>query len=224
MRTGALGSLTDNRRSEKEFARARRHSRLVSLLKIGLPALAAVIVVGGIAVTWLARALPDDVSVSSAGLEDGRIVMEDPRMSGYDKNQRPYSMVAERAIQALDGSGIDLEKVKANITISDNATADVTATRGHYDPKSQQLRLYEDVQVKTSSGMSISLSDAQIDMASGSMVGAGPVSITTPNQTIESGNLDVKEGGKMLSFGGRVKMTLLPSPGDTAQTAQQESN
>jgi lipopolysaccharide export system protein LptC len=215
VRTSALASLTDNRRSEKEFARARRHSRLVSLLKLGLPALAALIVVGGIAVTWLARALPDNVSVSAAGLENGRIVMEDPRMSGYDKNQRPYSMVAQRAIQALDGSGIDLEEVKANITISDSATADVLAARGHYEQKTQQLRLYEGVKVDTSSGMSIRLADARIDLASGSMVGAGPVSITTPNQTIEAGSLDVKDGGKVLGFGGPVKMTLLPNPGET---------
>ncbi|GGD03338.1 membrane protein [Aureimonas glaciei] len=226
VRAGALASLTDNRRSDKEFARARRHSRLVALLKIGLPAMAALIVVGGIAVTWLARALPDNVSVSAAGLQDGRIVMEDPRMSGYDKNQRPYSMVAQRAIQALDGSGIELEDVKANITISDSATADVLAARGHYEQKSQQLRLYDDVRVDTSSGMSIRLSDARIDMANGSMIGAGPVTINTPNQTIEAGSLDVKEGGKVLGFGGPVKMTLLPSPGDmpaTSPTGKQPS-
>lgn len=210
LRQSALASLTDNSRSEKEFARARQHSRLVTLLKLGLPALAALIVVGGIAVTWLARALPDNVSVSAAGIQDGRIVMEDPRMSGYDKNQRPYSMVAQRAIQALGDGGIDLEKVKANVTISDSATADIVAANGHYEQKTQQLRLYDGVEIDTTNGMSIRLSDARIDLASGSMLGAGPVKITMPNQTIEAGSLDVKEGGKVLGFGGPVKMTLLP--------------
>ena len=224
MRTSTLGNLTDNRRSDKEFARARRHSRLVTLLKIGLPAMAALIVVGGIAVTWLARALPENVSVASAGLEDGRIVMQDPRMSGYDKNQRPYSMVAERAIQELDGSAVELEQVKANVTVSDSATADVLAAKGHYEPKAQKLRLYGQVQVDTSDGMSITLSEAQIDLANGNMVGAGPVNITMPNQTIEAGSLDVKEGGKLLSFGGPVKMTLTPSPGDIPNPVQPESN
>ena len=224
MRTSAFAGTTDNRRSEKEFARARRHSRLVTLLKLGLPALAALIVVGGVAVTWLARALPDNVSVSSAGLEDGRIVMEDPRLSGYDKSQRPYSMVAERAIQSLGDGGIDLETVNANVTISDSATADVRAAKGHYEPKAQLLRLYDDVQVETSDGMSISLSDARIDLANGSMVGAGPVSITMPNQVIQAGSLDVKQGGKLLGFGGHVKMTLTPSQGDTPKTDSLESN
>ena len=75
-------------RVEAEFARARRHSRHVRLLKIGLPIVATLIFIGGGLAVWLARSLPDDVSVSAASIDKGRVVMQDPRMSGVDE-QRP---------------------------------------------------------------------------------------------------------------------------------------
>lgn len=212
----------DDSRSEREFARARRHSRLVSLMKVGLPLVAAVIVVGGIAVTWFARSLPDNLSANAVTLEDGRLVMEDPRMSGFDKNDRPYSMIAERAIQSISGGGIDLDGIKANVTVGDDSTADILAAKGHYDPETQQLRLYDDIKVDTTSGMTIRLSEASIDLSGGNMIGAGPVEIETPNQTIEAGSLNVQNGGKNLSFGDRVKMTLIPSSDDSPESGSLE--
>lgn len=214
--TAGFGGQHDHVRSEREFARARRHSRVVRLLKIGLPALALVIVFGGVAVTWFARSLPDDVSISSASLDNGRIVMEDPRMTGFDKAGRPYSMIAQRAIQSLDGGGVDLEGIKANVAVRADTKADIIARKGHYDQKAQQLRLYDDIIVNTTDGMSIKLSDAQIDLAAGDMVGKGPVAIDMPNQTIAAGSLTVRNGGKLLSFGDRVQMTILPSPPEAA--------
>jgi lipopolysaccharide export system protein LptC len=218
--TAVFAGRYDHARSEREFARARRHSRLVRLLKVGLPLLAVLIVVGGVAVTWLARSLPDDVSVSSASIDDGRIVMEDPRMTGFDKAGRPYSMVADRAIQSLDGGGVELERIKANLGVRADTTADVVANRGHFDQKSQKLRLYDDVTVDTTDGMSVRLKDAAIDLAAGDMVGQGPVEIDMPNQTIAAGSLTVKGGGKLLSFGDGVKMTILPSAAEASAPAE----
>lgn len=222
--TSRFGGERDHQRSEREFARARRHTRLVSMLKIGLPLTALLIVVGGIAVTWLARGLPENATVSAASLDDGRIVMEDPRMSGVDNKDRPYSMIAQRAIQSLDGGGIELESVRANVSVSDTATADIVAARGHYDPEGQKLRLYDDISVDTTDGMSMTLSEARIDLATGGLTGAGPVAIETPSQTIEAGSLTVRDGGRTLSFGDRVKMTLTPSAAGGIEPAPSESD
>lgn len=222
--TAVFGGQHDHVRSEREFARARRHSRLVRVLKVGLPLLAVVIVVGGGLVTFFARSLPDDVSISSASLDNGRIVMEDPRMTGFDKAGRPYSMVAQRAIQSLDGGGVDLETIKANVGVRADTTADIVATRGHYDQKAQKLNLFDDITVDTTDGMSIRLKDAEIDLAAGNMVGKGPVAIDMPNQTINAGSLTVKNGGKLLSFGDGVKMTMLPSAADAPTDANAASD
>ena len=207
MHTGGTGSP----RMEREFARARRHSLVVRFLRIGLPAAAALIIGGGLFVTWFARSLPDGVSVSAASLDDRGIVMEDPRMSGFDKNNRPYSMVAERAIQSLGGGGVDLEIVRAKVAVSDSTTADIVAAKGRFDPAAQTLRLSDDIKVATSDGMTIALQSADIDMKSGALTGAGPVEIVSPTQTVRAGSMAVRDGGKGLSFGNRVKVTINPA-------------
>ncbi|MCP3053912.1 LPS export ABC transporter periplasmic protein LptC [Aurantimonas marianensis] len=208
-------------RTEREFARARRHSRLVRVLKIGLPAVAALIVAFGVAVTWLSRSLPDNVSVANTSIADGRVVMESPRMSGLDSNNRPYDLLAERAIQSLNGGGVDLEKVTATVSVNDETTADITAESGNYDQATQKLLLRDGITVKTTSGISINLAAADIDLAKGTLNGEGPVAIDTPDQTVRSDTLTVSEGGKLLSFGGRVKMVL--NPGQSSDIQEQAS-
>lgn len=211
MHTAEAGQGRDARRAS-EFRRARRHSRKVAVLKVALPLVAVLIVAGGAGATWLARSLPDELPLNAFGLENGRLVMQDPRLSGTDGQDRPYSMVAKRAIQSLTGGqGVELEGVKANVGISAEATAEIVASRGLYDATAQTLRLYEGLEVTTSDGMTIEMSAADIALDGGSMEGAGPVEIRTENQTVEAGTLSVAKGGQSLSFRGGVKMTLLPS-------------
>ena len=206
-------SRPDFSRSDAEFARARRHSRLVRLLKIGLPVAAGLIVAAALAVTWLARSLPASLSVGSTSIEDGRVVMHDPRMSGVDGNNRPYTMVARRATQSLKGGGIDLEGIRASFTVDEATTADLSAAKGRFDPQASLLRLFDDITVDTSDGVTIRMAAADVSLSDGRLVGAGPVHVTAPNQTLESGTLTVQDGGKNISFGNRVKLTLLPSSG-----------
>ncbi|GGE21695.1 hypothetical protein GCM10011390_46320 [Aureimonas endophytica] len=214
----------EDSRMEREFARARRHSLFVRLLRIGLPAAAAVIVGGGVIVTWAARSLPEGASVESASLSGDGIVMEAPRMSGFDKNNRPYSMVAERAIQALGGEGgVDLERIQANVTVSNDSTAAIVADKGHYDQAAQKLRLASNIKVDTSDGMTIALKAADIDLKSGTMQGHGPIEIVSPNQTIRAGGMEVRNGGAGLTFDGRVSMTIKP-PALAGRTSQDNSS
>jgi len=206
-----VGDAPLSQRSEREFQRADRHSRTVRWLKIGLPTLATLIVAGALLATWLARTLPADVAFASTSIVDGRLVMQDPRMSGIDGNERPYSMVADRAIQALGGSGIDLEGVNANVSIDENTTATLKATKGRYETQANTLRLFDQIAVETSSGIRLTLASADVSLADGRMTGTGPVDITTPNQRLEAGNVVVSQGGKAVSFRDRVKLTLLPN-------------
>lgn len=211
-----------NARPEREFLRARRHSRRVRLLKIGLPVIATLIVLVALLLTWLARSLPVDLSAASTSIENGRLVMQDPRMSGVDGNTRPYSMTAARAIQSLTGGGIDLEGVKASLTVDENTTADLTARNGRFDPKGNTLRLFDDITVNTTSGIEVKLDSADIALADGRLEGSGPVSVQTPNQRLESGNVTISEGGKRLTFGGRVRLTLLPTNSSGSDTLSSE--
>lgn len=228
--TGETGQPVERRvataasaRTSSEFARANRHARRVRILRVALPVAAAVIVAGGLFATWLARSIPVDLTVAATTIEGGRLVMEDPRMSGTDKSDRPFSVVARKAKQALDRSGaIDLEGINATVALDPETEADITATNGRYDPKSETLRLYDDIRVRTSNDVTITLSSADILLNEGRLDGRGPVSIATPNQTLQSGNVTIQNGGDRLTFGNRVKLTLLPQDGEDRRAANGE--
>ncbi|WP_185984017.1 LPS export ABC transporter periplasmic protein LptC [Aureimonas mangrovi] len=201
-------------RSAREFARARRHSRFVRLMKIGLPVVALLIVVSVMAALWLARSLPGNFSLAATSIEDGRLVMQDPRMSGSDSNDRPYAVIAQRAVQSLTGGNIDLEGIRAELALDERTNAVISAANGIYNPDLETLRLSDDIAVDTSDGVAVRLSSADIDLAAGSLVGSGPVIITAPNQRLESGSLAIEDGGARFTFADRVKLTLLPEGSD----------
>ncbi len=196
---------------QAEFSRAARHTRLVRILKIGLPVVAAAILVGGLTLVWLARSVSEDVAVSSAAIDDGSVVMQDPRMSGVDSKNRPYQLIATRAVQSLDGGGITLEAIQAKVPIGEDATADIRSDTGYYDATAGTLQLSKGISVETTNGVSVRLAGADIDLSSGTMDGRGPVVIRSGTQTIEAQSLKVSDSGKFLSFGGRVKMLINPA-------------
>ena len=208
---GATRAATSSDARHAEFARAARHSRLVRALKIGLPILATFILLGGLALLWFARSVTDDVSVTSASIDDGSVVMQDPRMSGVDSKNRPYQLIAQRAVQSLDGGGISLDSIRAKVSVSEDATADIRADAGYYDATTGTLQLTKEISVETTNGVSVRMAGAEIDLTSGTMNGKGPVLIRSGTQTIQAQSLKVSDSGKMLSFGGRVKMLINPA-------------
>ena len=88
--------------SERAFRSARRHSRWVRWLRVGIP---IGVVVGLLAVTLITyfnparmlQALP--VNLDKLVVSGTKITMEKPRLSGFTKDQRPYEFTAEAAAQ-----------------------------------------------------------------------------------------------------------------------------
>ncbi|MCU0790632.1 MAG: hypothetical protein MUE79_06220, partial [Nitratireductor sp.] len=86
-------------RSPEEFARAQRHSRRVRFLKLALPvggALSIILLIVAYAVSQFA--LPS-IDPGEARVMDGKLVMNNPKITGTDSQNRPYSLTAVRAVQ-----------------------------------------------------------------------------------------------------------------------------
>ena len=71
-----------------QYQLALRHSRRVRRLKIALPAASFLLVAGFLVVSFLATQLPDGVTVTSASIEDGKLVMYRPTLTGENENQQ----------------------------------------------------------------------------------------------------------------------------------------
>ncbi len=198
-----------NMRDSTDFSRARRHSTLVKVLKFILPVSAVALVIFFTASSLLSYVPVSDVSVEKVGLNDGKLVMDKPKLSGFDKKNRPYDVKAATAIQDLKKPGIiELKTIAANLPMDASSFAQVNADNGTYDSTSEKMVLRDNVTIKGARGMNISMQEAHIDMKSGSMVSEKPVTVVSGETDISANSIKVEDNGKRIIFKNNVKMII----------------
>ena len=110
---------------EARFAIAARHSRMVRILRIAVPAavilaMAAIVGISSIfnPFRMLLPKLPLDVG--NLVVSGTKITMELPHMSGYTPDQRPYEIWAKTATQDLtDPDHVELKTLRAKVLMED---------------------------------------------------------------------------------------------------------
>jgi lipopolysaccharide export system protein LptC len=200
---------TDSR--EAEYTQALKHSTKVKFWKFLFPLL-GLGVIAIIAGTMVIKSVEvPEVAIESIEVNDGKLVMENPKLNGFDKAQRPYNLTASRAIQdASNPNQVELEEINAQLPMSDDLTATITAGNGVYDADAKTLELTKSVNLVTSSGMTLKLKDASVDIGNSIMHTNNPIDATSPQADITSDAMMVEDGGNKLIFEGRVRMTLRP--------------
>ncbi len=198
-----------NRRDDRDFSRARRHSRMVRGLRQLLPISALVVIGIFIGSTLFTYSPVSELSIDSAGLKDGKLVMEQPKMAGFDKNNRPYDVSATKAIQDVSKPGmIELVSIDAKLPMDATSFADVDAQIGFYDTNNETLVLKKDVTIKGARGMDILLEEANFNMKTGGMTSDMPVVVNSKDINISADSVSVEKGGQRIVFKKRVKMTI----------------
>ena len=192
------------------FVRANRHSRIVRVLKFTLPLTALIIVAGFGFIALRAKTVPN-VEVAEVALQNGKIVMDNPKLNGVTGDNQPYKMEAKRALQSpTDINDIELEGITAQIPFGTGVIAQVEAPTGHLDNAKQVLRLKGGFDLTTSDGMVAKLQDAVVDFGGRSLQTAMPVDITRPGTHIQADSMTITNGGASLVFERRVRMTVQP--------------
>lgn len=200
-------------KGSKVFKAAERHSRRVRVLKFALPAIA---IIGAAVFSWFTffstSGLPNNISLDSAGVEDGKLVMTNPKLDGFTKDKLPYKMSAERALQQVGNSSvISLEGIDAEIPIGSDMRAQVKAKSGVFDNANRQLKLDSEISLVTSDGMTAKLKSADIDIAGNTMSTSQPVSVENKNGSIVADSMEITDGGKIVTFEKRVRLVIQPT-------------
>jgi lipopolysaccharide export system protein LptC len=221
----AAGGFTATHRADKarRFRLAKRHSRHVHLLRIGIP---VAVVVGSavlLLVTWfnplrlLAR-LPS-VGIGDVVVSGTKIKMENPKLSGFTSDARRYDLTAGAAAQDLTRPGvIELQAINATVEVQASTPMKLTAANGLFDTKSEILSLDKDI-VVTSSSYEGHLAEAVIDTKSGKVVSEKPVVVHMLNGTVNSNRLEIVEGGDLIRFDNGVTVHMRMNNPPAAQTA-----
>ena len=105
--------------SERAFRAARRHSRLVRILRIAIPAAVVLGLTGITLITYfnplrMLAKLP--INISDLVVSGTKITMEQPRMSGFTRDARAYEFTADAAAQDLTKPDIvELHNIHAKV-------------------------------------------------------------------------------------------------------------
>ncbi|MBN9236416.1 MULTISPECIES: LPS export ABC transporter periplasmic protein LptC [Phyllobacteriaceae] len=207
------------------FGNAQRHSRRVRVLKLALPILAGIIAVAFPVYSYLVKPAQPPVKADGSAFSNGKLVMANPKLDGFTKENLPYSMTALRAIQDVaKESIIGLEGIDAKLPLDASTSAVVGAAKGVYNRDANTLQLEKDITVTTTSGMVVKLKSAFLDMAKGNMKTNDPVDIVTRGSHIMSDTMSVESGGKVLVFEKRVRVNLEPGVLKTTSDKSGEPN
>jgi lipopolysaccharide export system protein LptC len=209
---------------EARFAAAARHSRMVRVLRVAVPAAVIVAMAGIVAVSvfnpfrMLLPKLP--VDMGNLVVSGTKITMESPHLAGFSTDQRPYEMWAKAAIQDLtDPDHVELSQLRAKVAMEDKSTVTLDARTGYYDSKSQMLDLRKDIFLQSSTGYEAKLSQAYVDLNKGSVTSDEHVDVKLLNGTLTSDRLRITGGGEVVRFEGNVVMNL-DKLGDAAALGQ----
>lgn len=194
------------------FAQAERHSRNVRIMKVALPALAAAVVLGFATFSYVRTPASAPVNARESTVVDGKLVMANPQLEGLTKDNRPYEMLAQRAVQAISSPGvIELEAISAKLPLYTKDWVSIDAPAGTYDRDKNTLDMKDPFRIKTTNGLSATINSAFIDMANSTLKSDAPVDITVNGTRLTADSMSVLEKGKLFVFDKRVRLVIDPA-------------
>jgi lipopolysaccharide export system protein LptC len=206
---------------DARFAIAARHSRMVRILRIAVPAVVVLAMAGVVAISIfnpfraLMKQLPIDMD--NLVVSGTKITMEAPHMSGFTPDQRPYEVWAKTATQDLnDPDRVELKTPRAKVLQEDRSTVTMEARTGLFDTKAQLLDMRKDIFLQSSTGYEARLSQALLDIGKGTVTSEEPVDVKLLNGTLTADRLRITEKGALIRFEGHVVMNLIMDSPDPA--------
>jgi lipopolysaccharide export system protein LptC len=151
-------------------------------------------------------------NIGDIGIKEGKLIMVEPRMKGFNSENRPYDLDARQAVQDLKKPGIiDLKDIIAKLPTNSGGFVDIVAKTGNYNTSKDMLKLNKDIVLTRPSGMKIMLDTAVINLKNGRLVSNKPVKVTTSTANIRADGVEVIDNGAVIVFKKRVRMTIQPA-------------
>jgi lipopolysaccharide export system protein LptC len=199
-----------NPQRDRVFRRAKRHSIFVRGLRYGLPVMA----LGLLATLPLSAVTPTipglgSLSLDGIGFSGTTIVMENPRLNGFEQGRGGYQFQAERAEQDVTESNkVKLTGLNGRITQEDGRWASIRARQGMIDTDAETMFLERDIIVRAEGGYRAFLQSADVELKDGNVRSDKPVQVDMLNGSVKAQSLELIERGRYIKFDGDVKMTI----------------
>lgn len=199
--------------AENIYRAAMRHSRHVHWLRIGVPAAIAAALIVVVASNYMPAVgglrLPGELGYLV--IKGTKVTMQQPRLSGFINDSRPYQFTADSAEQDITKPDfMELHQIKARVEMEDKSIVNITSMSGSYDMKAEMLTLADRIHLVSSTGYEARLAEAAIDVRKGTVLSEKPVWVKLTNGVLNAKRLEVVDGGQVMLFSGGVSVTLQP--------------
>jgi lipopolysaccharide export system protein LptC len=199
--------------ADRAFRAARRHSRMVRILRVTVPASVAVMLIIVALATYLnplrmLAKLP--INLDNLVVSGTKVTMEAPRLAGFTHDARAYELSADTAAQDMTKPDIvELRNIRAKVEMQDKSSMEMTAVSGIYDSKGETLKLDQNILLNSTTGYQGRLSEATIDIKKGNVVSEHPVEVKMLQGTLNANRLDIVDSGDLIRFHGGVVMDMM---------------
>ena len=208
--------------SDRAFRAARRHSRLVRILRVTLP-----VTVGGalalmVLLTWfnplrMISKLP--INIDNLVVSGTQITMDKPRLSGFTHNTHTNKLAAEAAKQDLTKPDlVELKNLRAKVQMQDKTMTLMSAATGFYNAKTETLKLEKDILISNNQYEG-RLSEATVDVGKGNVLSEKPVTLKMLRGQLDANRLEVLDSGDLVRFSNGVTLVLDHLGDQAPQTA-----
>jgi lipopolysaccharide export system protein LptC len=203
------------RDNARVFRAARRHSRSVRFLRLAIPGAVVASILSAVAVTTLSNPLrmlaKVPIDLGSLVMSGSKIMMQQPRVAGFTRDNRRYDLTAQAAGQDITKPDlVELQGIRAKIEMKDQSIYETTARAGIYNSRTELLTLSENIVVTSTSGYRARLSEAVVDIRAGKITSEKPVEMTSATWTVNSNRMEISDSGELMRFERGVTVVLQP--------------
>jgi lipopolysaccharide export system protein LptC len=191
----------------------RGYSRFVGLAKRTLPVVAVILLL--IVAVW--PKLQGEIVKLQINLprldprEAQDLRMVNARYTGLDRQSRPFVITAETARQNPSADQlVALEGPKGDLTSGSGSWFELTAFSGLYQPDTQLLDLFGNVQLFQDKGNEFHTDSAHVDMTRGNAEGDEPVEGQGPFGHVRGQGFRIRDRGDVIIFTGHARLDLQP--------------
>jgi lipopolysaccharide export system protein LptC len=191
--------------------------RIVRLLRYALPALALFLI--GLVMAWPQLVGSGGRLIAPMlmyGQGDGGadvMRMHNPRYVGQTGDDQPFEVTAASAyVEPAQPNRVHLDHLAADLARADKRQVRLLADTAVYDRDSEDVNLGGGIEVTTDDGYHFETPSALVNLDQGWAVGQEPIAGWGPSGTIAAERFEFRNGGEVLRFDGRVRVTLNPRP------------
>ena len=160
------------------------------------------------------------VSVESIGIDGTKVTMAKPKLSGFRKDGRAYTVTADKALQDLKAPTlVQLIAVHADLGTPSDGDVTLTGREGLYDTAKEHMDITGDVRIH-SARYDVKMEEASVQFKGGRYETHHPITIVlSDGSTIRADEAVAVDNGHELTFSGHVRTVMQPQP----QAAQAEA-